>query len=122
MIKVKAILKRTGEQFNIDIIRTSKAMPGSITISVKDLENKLSIVRYEEDGIPKDAFCIWNADGSPKYIRIETFHEFNKYWDVIWVDVESFDRLGSNKERYQMIYESFKRIIRDQKLNELFKV
>ncbi len=42
MIKVKAILKRTGEQFNIDIIRTSKAMPGSITINVRDLENKLS--------------------------------------------------------------------------------
>jgi hypothetical protein len=36
--------------------------------------------------------------------------------------IESFDRLGSNKERYGMIYESFKRIIRDQKLNELFKV
>jgi hypothetical protein len=118
MIKVKAILKRTGEEFNIDIIRTSKAMSGSITINVRDLENKLNIVRYEEDGRPK----VWNADGSPKYIRIETFHEFNKYWDVIWVDVESFDRLGSNKERYQMIYESFKRIIRDQKLNELFKV
>jgi hypothetical protein len=118
MIKVKAMLKRTGEEFNIDIIRTSKAMPGSITISVKDLENKLSIVRYEEDGRPK----VWNADGSPKYIRIETFHEFNKYWDVIWVDVESLDRLGSNKERYEMIYGSFKRIIRDQKLNELFKV
>jgi hypothetical protein len=118
MIKVKAILKRTGEQFNIDIIRTSKAMPGSITISVKDLENKLSSVRYEEDGRPK----VWNADGSPKYIRIETFHDFNRYWDVIWVDVESFDRLVSNKERYEMIYRSFKRIIRDQKLNELFQV
>ena len=118
MIKVKAILKRTGEEFNIDIIRTSKAMSGSITINVRDLENKLNIVRYEEDGRPK----VWNADGSPKYIRIETFHDFNRYWDVIWVDVESFDRLGSNKERYQMIYESFKRIIRDQKLNELFKV
>jgi hypothetical protein len=120
MIKVKAILKRTGEQFNIDIIRTSKAMPGSITINVRYLENKLNIVsvRYEEDGRPK----VWNADGSPKHIRIETFHDFNRYWDVIWVDVESFDRLGSNKERYQMIYESFKRIIRDQKLNELFKV
>ena len=117
MIKVKAILKRTGEQFNIDIIRTSKAMPGSITINVRDLENKLNIVsvRYEEDGRPK----VWNADGSPKYIRIETFHDFNRYWDVIWVDVESFDRLGSNKERYEMIYGSFKRIIRNQKLIEL---
>lgn len=115
MIKVKAILKRTGEQFNIDIIRTSKAMSGSITINVRDLENKLNIVRYEEDGRPK----VCNADGSPKYIRIETFHEFNKYWDVVWVDVESLDRLGPNKERYGMIYESFKRIIRDQKLNEL---
>jgi hypothetical protein len=118
MIKVKAILKRTGEQFNIDIIRTSKAMPGSITIIVRDLENKLSIVRYEEDCRPK----VWNADGSPKHIRIETFHDFNRYWDVVWVDVESLDRLGSNKERYEMIYSSFKRIIRDQKLNELFTV
>jgi hypothetical protein len=118
MIKVKAILKRTGEEFNIDIIRTSKAMPGSITISVKDLEMNPSFVRYEEDSRPK----VWNADGTPKYIRIETFHDFNRYWDVIWVDVESFDRLGSNKERYEMIYRSFKRIIRDQKLNELFQV
>ena len=114
MIKVKAILKRTGEEFNIDIIRTSKAMSGSITINVKDLEMKPSFVRYE-DGRPK----VWNADGTPKYIRIETFHDFNRYWDVIWVDVESFDRLGSNKERYSMIYGSFKRIIRDQKLIEL---
>jgi hypothetical protein len=117
MIKVRAILKRTGEEFNIDIIRTSKAMPGSITINVRDLENKLNIVsvRYEEEERPK----VWNADGTPKYIRIETFHEFNKYWDVIWVDVDSYDILGSNKERYEMIYGSFKRIIRDQKLNEL---
>ncbi len=117
MIKVKAILKRTGEEFNIDIIRTSKAMSGSITINVKDLEMKPSFVRYE-DGRPK----VWNADGNPNYIRIETFHDFNRYWDVVWVDVESFDRLGSNKERYGMIYGSFKRIIRDQKLNELFTV
>ena len=115
MIKVKAILKRTGEEFNIDIIRTSKAMPGSITINVRDLENKLSIVRYEEDGRPK----VWNADGSPKYIRIETFHDFNRYWDVVWVDVESLDRLGSNKERYEMIYRSLKPTIRDQKLKQL---
>jgi hypothetical protein len=115
MIKVRAILKRTGEEFNIDIIRTSKAMPGSITISVKDLEMNPSFVRYEEDSRPK----VWNADGSPKYIRIETFHEFNKYWNVIWVDVESFDRLESNKERYNMIYRSFKPTIRDQKLNQL---
>jgi C-terminal processing protease CtpA/Prc len=115
MIKVKAILKRTGEEFNIDIIRTSKAMSGSITINVKDLEMKPSFVRYEEDGRLK----VWNADGTPKYIRIETFHEFNKYWDVIWVDVESFDKLKSNKERYNMIYGSFKRIIRNQKLIEL---
>jgi hypothetical protein len=116
MIKVKAILKRTGEQFNIDIIRTSKAMPGSITINVRDLENKLSIVsvRYEEDGRPK----VWNADGTPKYIRIETFHEFNKHWDVIWVDVDSYDKL-KYKERYSMIYGSFKPTIRDQKLNQL---
>jgi len=114
MIKVKAILKRTGEEFNIDIIRTSKAMSGSITINVKDLEMKPSFVRYE-DGRPK----VWNADGNPNYIRIETFHDFNRYWDVIWVDVESFDRLGYNKERYSMIYGSFKRIIRDQKLIEL---
>jgi hypothetical protein len=115
MIKVKAILKRTGEEFNIDIIRTSKAMSGSITINVKDLEMKPSFVRYEEDGRPN----VWNADRTPKYIRIETFHEFNKYWDVIWVDVESFDKLKSNKERYNMIYGSFKRIIRNQKLIEL---
>ncbi len=116
MIKVRAILKRTGEEFNIDIIRTSKAMPGSITINVRDLENKLNIVsvRYEEEERPK----VWNADGTPKYIRIETFHEFNKYWDVIWVDVDSYDKL-KYKERYEMIYGSFKRIIRDQKLIEL---
>jgi len=113
MIKVKAILKRTGEEFNIDIIRTSKAMPGSITISVKDLEMKPSFIKYEE-GRPK----VWNADGTPKYIRIETFHEFNKYWDVIWVDVESYDKL-KYKERYNMIYRSFKPTIRDQKLNQL---
>lgn len=115
MIKVRAILKRTGEEFNIDIIRTSKAMPGSITINVKDLEMKPSFLRYEEDGRPK----VWNADGTPKYTRIETFHDFNRYWDVIWVDVESFDRLESNKERYEMIYSSFKPTIRDQKLNQL---
>ncbi len=114
MIKVKAILKRTGEQFNIDIIRTSKAMPGSITISVKDLEMKPSFIKYEEDGRPK----VWNADGTPKYIRIETFHDFNRYWDVIWVDVESYDKLNY-KERYSMIYGSFKPTIRDQKLNQL---
>lgn len=114
MIKVRAILKRTGEEFNIDIIRTSKAMPGSITISVKDLEMKPAFIKYEE-GRPK----VWNADGTPKYIRIETFHEFNKHWNVIWVDVESFDRLESNKERYNMIYGSFKPTIRDQKLNQL---
>jgi hypothetical protein len=113
MIKVKAILKRTGEEFNIDIIRTSKAMPGSITISVKDLEMKPSFIKYEE-GRPK----VWNADGTPKYIRIETFHEFNKYWNVIWVDVESYDKL-KYKERYNMIYSSFKPTIRDQKLNQL---
>ncbi len=113
MIKVKAILKRTGEEFNIDIIRTSKAMPGSITISVKDLEMKPSFIKYEE-GRPK----VWNADGTPKYIRIETFHEFNKYWNVIWVDVESYDKL-KYKERYSMIYGSFKPTIRDQKLNQL---
>lgn len=57
MIKVRAILKRTGEEFNIDIIRTSKAMSGSITINVKDLEMKQSFVRYEEDDRPK----VWNA-------------------------------------------------------------
>ena len=114
MIKVKAILKRTGEEFNIDIIRTSKAMPGSITISVKDLEMKPAFVRYEEDGRPK----VWNADGTPKYIRIETFHDFNRYWNVIWVDVESYDKL-KYKERYSMIYGSFKPTIRDQKLNQL---
>ena len=113
MIKVRAILKRTGEEFNIDIIRTSKAMPGSITISVKDLEMKPSFIKYEE-GRPK----VWNADGTSKYIRIETFLEFNKYWDVIWVDVESYDKL-KYKERYNMIYRSLKPTIRDQKLKQL---
>ena len=115
MIKVKAILKRTGEKFNIDIIRTNKAIPTSITINVKDLEMKTSFIRYE-DGRPK----VWNNDGTPKYIRIEYLNQFNKYWDLISVDVDSFDKLEPNKkERYEMIYQSFKTNIRDQKLIEL---
>lgn len=116
MIKTKAKLKKTGETYTVEIRRTAKIAPGSISIHVKDADGKHQTIRYEEDGRPSSL----NRDGSPNYIRIETLYLLNKHWEVTWVDTEGFSQLDKEtKERHLHIYEGFLPIIREQKIKEL---
>ena len=109
MIKVRAKLKKTGVQYNIDIFKLTHG----IRISVYNMEGNLVNITYGEP-ISYKYLC------TPVYASIKSLTQLLYYWDIKSFDLEHFNSLSDvTKEKYNPLLFKIRDILRDCRLTEL---
>lgn len=113
MIKVRAKLKKTGVEYNVDIVKRPSEGLNHISITTYDMDNKLVVIRYGEPIYYQMLF-------TPVYAQIKLFSQFLEHWTITSFDLEHFNSLNDNtKERYVGLADKIRPIVRDCRLTEL---
>lgn len=112
MIKVRAKLKKTAVEYNIDIVKLTK-LTHVIRISVYNMEGNLVNITYGEP-ISYKYLC------TPVYANIKSLTQLLYYWDIKSFDLEHFNSLSDvTKEKYNPLLFKIRDILRDCRLTEL---
>ena len=114
MIKVRAKLKKTGVEYNVDIVKSSRSgFLNPITISVYDMDGNLVNITYGEPIYYKYLF-------TPVYANIKSLTQLLDYWDIKSFDLEHFNSLSDvTKDKYNLLLSKIRDIVRDCRLTEL---